>query len=183
MLNRLKKIVKSIVMLFKEEKKIPIPTPVNAPELLKGKVALITGGSGGIGLAMAESFIKSGAKVIIAGTNEAKLKELCQKNQCGGVALSYIVIDVTDVRSMPEKIKTAAALFPENRIDILVNSAGVVVHSDFLDMSESEYDSIMDINFFIGASPCVDALSDVKMGCQGTYSWYCGQAFAIRNCR
>lgn len=84
MLNRLKKIVKSIVMLFKEEKKIPIPTPVNAPELLKGKVALITGGSGGIGLAMAESFIKSGAKVIIAGTNEAKLKELCQKINAGG---------------------------------------------------------------------------------------------------
>lgn len=60
--------------------------------------------------------------------------------------LSYIVIDVTDVRSMPEKIKTAAALFPENRIDILVNSAGVVAHSDFLGMQESEYDSIMDIN-------------------------------------
>ena len=47
---------------------------------------------------------------------------------------------------MPEKVKTAAAMFPENRIDILVNSAGVVSHSDFLDMSEQEYDSIMDIN-------------------------------------
>ena len=47
---------------------------------------------------------------------------------------------------MPEKIKTAAAMFRENRIDILVNSAGVVSHSDFLDMSEQEYDSIMDIN-------------------------------------
>lgn len=145
MLNRLKKIVKSVVMLFKEEKKIPIPAPVNAPELLKGKVALITGGSGGIGLAMAENFIRSGAKVIIAGTNEAKLKALCQKINAG-VALSHIVVDVTDVRSMPEKIKTAAAMFQENRIDILVNSAGVVAHSDFLDMSESEYDSIMDIN-------------------------------------
>lgn len=47
---------------------------------------------------------------------------------------------------MPEKVKAAAAMFPENRIDILVNSAGVVSRSDFLDMSESEYDSIMDIN-------------------------------------
>ena len=84
MLSRLKKIVKSTVMLFKEEKKIPIPAPINAPELLKGKVALITGGSGGIGLAMAESFIKSGAKVIIAGTNETKLKTLCQKINAGG---------------------------------------------------------------------------------------------------
>ena len=64
----------------------------------------------------------------------------------GGVNLSYIVIDVLNVNYMSEKIKTAAGLFPENRIDILVNSAGVVSHSDFLDMSESEYDSIMDIN-------------------------------------
>lgn len=47
---------------------------------------------------------------------------------------------------MPGKVRTAAAMFPENRIDILVNSAGVINHSDFWDMSETEYDSIMDIN-------------------------------------
>ncbi len=139
-----KKIVKNIVMIFKEEKKIPIPSPINTSEVLKGKVVLITGGSGGIGLAMAESFVKSGAKVIIAGTNEEKLRLYCRK--IGGVNLSYIVINVKDVKSMPEKIRTAAAMFQENRIDILVNSAGVVTHSDFLDMSEQEYDNIMDIN-------------------------------------
>ena len=74
-----KKIVKNIVMIFKEEKKIPIPSPINTSEVLKGKVVLITGGSGGIGLAMAESFVKSGAKVIIAGTNEEKLRLYCRK--------------------------------------------------------------------------------------------------------
>ena len=66
-------------MLLKSKKKIPIPMPINAQELLKGKVALITGGSGGIGLAMAESFLKSGAKVVIAGTNEEKLQKCLQK--------------------------------------------------------------------------------------------------------
>lgn len=146
MLKTAKKIIKNMVMIFKEEKKIPIPNPVNAPELLKGKVALVTGGSGGLGLAMAESFLKSGAKVIIAGTNEERLRSCCEKIGDGGVNLSYIVINVKNVESMPEKVKIAAAMFPENRIDILVNSAGVVNHSDFLDMSEQEYDSIMDIN-------------------------------------
>ena len=145
MFGRIKNVIRSMMMLFKEEKKIPIPDPINAPELLKDKVALITGGSGGIGLAMAESFLKSGAKVIIAGTNEEKLQSCCKKID-GGINIFYIVIDVKSVASIPEKVRIAAAMFPENRIDILVNSAGVVSHSDFLDMSEQEYDSIMDIN-------------------------------------
>lgn len=83
-MNKLKKIIKHIFMFFKEEKKIPITSPVDASELLKGKVALITGGSGGIGIAMADSFLKSGAKVIIAGTNEEKLRSCCEKLS-GGV--------------------------------------------------------------------------------------------------
>ena len=84
MFKTAKKIIRNMIMIFKEEKKIPIPDPINAPELLKDKVALITGGSGGIGLAMAESFIKSGGKVIIAGTNEEKLRSCCEKIGGGG---------------------------------------------------------------------------------------------------
>ena len=84
MFKTAKKIIRKMIMVCKEEKKIPIPNPVNAPELLKGKVALITGGSGGIGLAMTESFLKSGAKVIIAGTNEEKLRSCCEKFAGGG---------------------------------------------------------------------------------------------------
>ena len=79
MFETAKKIIRNMVMIFKEEKKIPIPNPINASKLLKGKVALITGGSSGIGFAMAESFLKSGAKVIIAGTNEEKLRSCCEK--------------------------------------------------------------------------------------------------------
>ena len=134
-------------MLFKEEKKIPIPNPINAPELLKDKVALITGGSGGIGLAMAESFLKSGAKVIITGTNEEKLRSCCKKiSGQKEENLKYIVLDVLNIESMPDIIRSATTMFPENKIDILVNSAGVSNKSDFLNMSEQEYDNIMDIN-------------------------------------
>ena len=84
MIKKIKDLIKWFIMLFKAEKKVPIPNLINAPELLKGKIALIIGGSSGIGLAMAESFIERGAKVIIAGTNEEKLCSCCKKIRGGG---------------------------------------------------------------------------------------------------
>lgn len=55
-------------------------------------------------------------------------------------------MNVLDVALLFEKVCTASSLFPENKIDILVNSAGVVAHSSFEDMTEEEYDCIMDTN-------------------------------------
>ena len=78
-MRSIKQAVRSMVMLMKSEKKIPIPYPIDSTMLLTGKVALIIGGSGGIGFAIAESFLKSGAKVIIAGTNEEKLRSCREK--------------------------------------------------------------------------------------------------------
>lgn len=144
----------SIFMMLKEEKKIPIPTQVNTTKLLEGKIALITGGSGGIGMAIAENFLKNGAKVIIAGTSETKLKSckdyLRSKFEEGTnesiTCIEYIVLNVLDVDTIPYIIKKASEVFEEKRIDILVNSAGILNRSDFWHMSEMEYDSIMDIN-------------------------------------
>lgn len=72
--HKIKSAIRSIIDMAKEEKLYPVPQPVNAQKLLEGKVALITEGSGGIGLAMAKAFRDSGSKVIIAGTSEAKLQ-------------------------------------------------------------------------------------------------------------
>lgn len=112
MVAKIKRLLRSLILLTKEEKKIPISTPVNTNELLKGKIALITGGSGGIGLAMATSFLSSGAKVIIAGTREEKLRS-CSEKIGEKDNLAHMVIDVTDVKSLPGKVKTAA--LPERR--------------------------------------------------------------------
>ena len=141
---KLEKLLKRIFVIFKEETLVPIAVPTDKDKMLKSKVALITGGSSGIGYSMAEEFIKSGAKVIIAGTNEEKLKNCV--NKLGEENAKGIVIDVREVEQIPEKVNKAAQLFEENRIDILVNSAGLVVKSDFMNMSEEEYDGIMDTN-------------------------------------
>lgn len=79
MKKKIKNIIRGVLKLFKEKEMYPIPKVMNRDKILEGKVALITGGSGGIGFAIAKSFMESGCKVIITGTNEEKLKENCKK--------------------------------------------------------------------------------------------------------
>lgn len=140
----LKQKIKNIINQLRTEKQVPIPKPINVQKVLEGKIALITGGSSGIGFALAQSFLDSGCKVIIAGTDEKKLKTCIEK--LGSDVCDYIVLDVIDVKSIPEKIRLAAAKFAENRIDILVNSAGINKNTTFADVTETEYDQIMNVN-------------------------------------
>ena len=139
----LKRKIRAAVSLLKEKRVEPIPTPVDVQQALAGKVALITGGSGGIGAAMAHAFVESGCKVIICGTKKEKLEKICE-NISGDIR--YLVLDVLDVGTMSAKIRAAASLFEENRIDILVNAAGVISHTDFEHIGEQEYDAVMDVN-------------------------------------
>lgn len=140
--SKLKRIIKRTILLIKEKNVVLIPQPVNTNNLLEGKVALITGGSSGIGFAIAESFLNNGAYVILAGRKENILQDCCKKL---GRSCKYLVLDVTDIDSIPGKVKDATALF-DGRLDILVNSAGLVAKSKFIDMFEAEYDAIMDTN-------------------------------------
>lgn len=143
-LKKIKYVSKSGVSVLKAKKVVPILHNKDNQEILKGKVALITGGSGGIGTAIAQSFVESGCKVIIAGTNEKKLQQYCSRL---GEQSKYIVLNLLDTKQINSKIEEAARMF--GKIDILVNSAGIhstKMISDFLDVTEEEYDSIMGIN-------------------------------------
>lgn len=120
-------------------KYLPVYVPVLESELLKDRVALVTGGTGGIGFAIAEAYLKAGARVIIAGRNEQRLAEAVEKLKQIGEVLS-IVLDVLK----PESFQTA--LDTIGRFDILVNNAGYVGGGWFGCTEVVEYEKTLDTN-------------------------------------
>lgn len=129
-------------MLIQSEKLKPIPTPINYQKKLDGKVVLITGGSSGVGYAIAKACIDNGAYVIIGGRNTNKLQKCCMYSD----KMKYIEIDMKCISSFTNKIADALKCFPYGRIDILVNSAGVSGKNGFWDITEEEYDDVLDTN-------------------------------------
>lgn len=131
-----------ILSLIHQRKIVFIPQLIEEKDLLKSKVALITGGSGGIGFAIAESFIQSGCRVIITGTNVEKLKGCCLKL---GSDSRYLQLELNKVETFKTKVREASLFW--GNIDILVNSAGVFSTKNiFINVEENEYDNIMSIN-------------------------------------
>lgn len=116
----LKHAVTSFFSAMKTKNIVPIEHIVDSTKLLENKVALITGGSGGIGFSIAKSFVESGAKVIITATDVEKLK-LCTEKL--GDSARWVQLDLRNLSNLDEKVRTAIECF--GKIDILVNSAGV----------------------------------------------------------
>ena len=140
MIRLLKRIVTSMVCAIKRiPAQIPVYVPVLQCELLKGRTALITGGSGGIGYAIAEAFLTAGAKVIISGRNNEKLAEAVSKLSSKG-EISSVQMDNTKPSSFGEILSGVADF------DILVNNAGYVGGGDFGTTSKEGYDKALDTN-------------------------------------
>lgn len=140
----MKTLIRTLIAYFCRKKQVPIPTLLDSQKILENKIALVVGGSSGIGLSIAEAFLKSGAKVIIAGRHEYKLKAAQEKLNSENV--KPLIFNISDVESVTLKIEEACGLFSESRIDILVNSAGLHHSSSFETMTEEEFDAIMNIN-------------------------------------
>lgn len=119
---------------------MPIIHPVSKEKEFKGKVALISGGTGGIGLAIAQSLMESGCDVVVAGTNEKKLLSIKEKYGFDTIQMDYSKPDNFD-------LVISKILDKHSRIDIFISSAGVHTENvDFWTMQSAEFDRVMDIN-------------------------------------
>lgn len=108
---------------------------------LNGKVVLVTGGGSGIGAAIAEAFVKKGAKVAVVDINDRVAR--AKADALGASALSF-VCDVSNVASVNAAVAGVVSAF--GRIDILVNSAGVVYLAPAEDLSLEHWERTIDIN-------------------------------------
>ena len=111
---------------------------------LKGKVAVITGGNGGIGLGMARGIASLGGSIVIAGRNESKAADALSVLRDMHAEASFIVADVTKKADCVALI--AAAAQKHGRVDILVNNAGTSVRKMPQDLSEEEWHHVLDTN-------------------------------------
>lgn len=111
---------------------------------LTNKVALITGASSGIGKAAAIALAAQGAKVAVTARRIERLHELANELKGKGHEALPLKMDVTKKDEIQKGVAQVVAAF--GRLDILVNNAGVVDFSPFLDMTEEQWDKVIDTN-------------------------------------
>ena len=130
---------------------------------LKGKVAAITGGARGIGHSTAVKFAAEGAKVAVCDINPELIEQTLQEiRSTGGEADGYQV-DVTNKEQIAAMVKAVMAKW--GRIDCVVNNAGIVMDAQLKNMSDMQFDTVIDVNLK-GVYNCTRAVVDVMIAQQ-----------------
>ena len=111
---------------------------------LTGKVALVTGGNGGIGLGMARGLAQAGATVVLAGRDAPKSASAVQALVADGLKADAIEADVTDEGQVAKLFQEL--MLRHGRLDILVNNAGTNIRKAAHDLSLDEWRNVMDTN-------------------------------------
>ncbi len=116
--------------------------------ILKGKKALVTGGTAGIGQAIALACAKAGAHVVIFGTNQERatqtVKEMEALTAGSGQTFASYIVDVADRAAVDSAIQTILTTF--GGVDILVNNAGITRDGLLMKMSEEDWDQVLATN-------------------------------------
>jgi 2-deoxy-D-gluconate 3-dehydrogenase len=111
---------------------------------LTGRVAIVTGGNGGIGLGMARGLAQAGASVVVAGRNADKSARAAAELEALGAKATAIAVDVRDEGACKRLIEETMRRF--GRIDILVNNAGINIRKQPQDYSLDEWREMIDTN-------------------------------------
>jgi 2-deoxy-D-gluconate 3-dehydrogenase len=111
---------------------------------LTGRVAIVTGGNGGIGLGMARGMARCGASVVLAGRNAAKARDALESLAALGGTHRFVAADVTKAAACGQLIEETLAAF--GRLDVLVNNAGTSVRKRPEMLSEAEWHHVIDTN-------------------------------------
>ena len=115
-----------------------------SPFALTGRVALVTGGNGGIGLGMAHGLAEAGAAIAIAGRNRAKSEAAAGELAKRGVETAVLQVDVADEISCRAMVDGAVERL--GRLDILINNAGINIRKPPQDLAVSEWRQVIDTN-------------------------------------
>ncbi len=111
---------------------------------LSGQTAVVVGGTGELCGAMAEGLAGAGADVYLLGRSEKKAAARIEKIESLGGSASFLPVEVTDRKSIESALD--AVLKRSGKVDILVNGAGTNSATPFLEISEEEFESIVDVN-------------------------------------
>lgn len=111
---------------------------------LNGRVALVTGATGGIGKAISLAFGACGARVFLNGTSEEKLQALAAEMKAEGIETAHMASNLS--RSAAPRELVEAVIEAMGSVDVLVNSAGINRPQNSVDVTEENWDAVLDIN-------------------------------------
>ena len=111
---------------------------------LKGRVAIVTGGNGGIGLGMARGLAQAGAAIAVVGRNLEKSKAAAAELDKLGVKTDVLEVDVTSESACRKMIDDTVARF--GRLDILINNAGINIRKTPQELTLAEWRQVIDVN-------------------------------------
>ena len=132
--------------------------------LLDGKVAIVTGGARGIGLAIAKRYVAEGGKVVIADVEETAGR--AEAGSIGDQSCRFVATDVGKADDARRVVAEACAAF--GSLDVLVNNAGIIHAADFLALEEADFDRVLRVNlkgaFLVGQAAARQMVAQVKAG-------------------